>query len=298
MMLLFLLISKHMRRRTKKYGGNKKCLQNGAFFVFLIVLYFVQRYYKKEGIMSFSSKMRSLLSGRTLVCTGLLTGLFALYVCVVLINVNISSNIAFAGTLLPELSEWLYLAIELLAFFTAYALVLFAYFTDGGQGLLVTSGAYVITTLIRHSALLFLGMSEAWATAANLIPELIQFGVIVLVCYFSVVNFDKTYAIMQKGASKMGVDCPARLCLVFPNGKRPFFKDPFCRAAFESGMLVSIIRVIGRLIYDFMVGAPDGIVDALWMLLYYGVDILIGVGGGAWMLTVIRLLGKTEKSAG
>lgn len=219
-------------------------------------------------------------------------GLYAAYIAVIELNVMLSSDISYAGTLLPECSEWLYQGLELVAFFTSYAFILFARFVYGWLGEAAIMVIYFFAALARYVALWALGMIDGWAAVANLIPELIQLSVIAFICHLSVCSFEQIYDVMACGATQLGEACPSRLSLVYPAKRRK--KDALLRGAFWSAFLVSIIRVIGRIIYDVMWGWPTDIVDALWMMLYYGLDIIIGIGGYFLILWVIRVLAHHE----
>lgn len=231
---------------------------------------------------------RPILRALTLMC--LLFGLFGIYIGLILLNREFSSNIVFAQTMLAELTEWAYLGVELLAIFTAYAFLLLAVFANGRSGGVWIVLAYVAATSLRHAVLLWFDFGELWAEASNLALELVQFGLVFAICYVSVCAFDRTYAVMKRGATYLDRSCPDRFALVYPEVKQPIGTDPIKRGAFFSVILLVAFRVIGRLIYDFHYGAPTDLTDALWMALYYSADVLIGVGGYFMMLWTVRQL--------
>ena len=225
---------------------------------------------------------------RSLALAAILSGLFAIYIALILLNDEFSSNIAYAKTMLSELSEWAYLGVELLAMMTAYAFLLLALFSDGAHGGVGVLVAYTATTVLRHAVLLWLGLGELWAESVNLLPELFQLGAVYVACAWSVHAFDRKYAVMKQGSISLGRSCPERTELVYPNVKQPLKVDPIKRGAAASALILVALRVFGRLIYDFHYGLPTDLVDALWMVLYYGLDVLIGVGGYCLMLYIIR----------
>ncbi len=247
-------------------------------------------------MLVFEMNKRTSFSRCAMFYTLISLGLYAAYVAVIELNVMLSSDISYAGTLLPECSEWLYQGLELVAFFTSYAFILFARFVYGRRGGAAMTGIYVLVTLARYVALWALGMIDGWAAVANLIPELIQLSVISFICHCSVCSFEQMYDVMACGATQLGEACPSRLSLVYPAKRQPCErkKDALLRGAFWSAFLVSVIRVIGRIIYDVMWGWPTDIVDALWMMVYYGLDIIIGIGGYFLILWIIRVLAHRE----
>ena len=233
---------------------------------------------------------RSVVRALMLAC--ILVGLFAIYIGLILLNDEFYSNVVFEKTALEPLSRSAYLAVELLAFFTAYAFLLFALFTDGALGGLWALLACFGATTLRHAVLLWLSFGELWAELSNLTLELLQLGLVFLACYLSIRSFDRAYAVMQSGATYLERSCPDRSALVYPAARQSLKADPIKRGAFFSSAALVAFRVLGRLVYDFQYGAPTDAVDAMWMVLYYSADVLIGVGGYFLMLWIVRQLSK------
>lgn len=229
--------------------------------------------------------------GRAVGFAILLLLLFALYIGLIFICDIVSSDVLYAGTLLPELLEWGYQGVELVAFFVSYALVLRALFDDGLRGGAVYIGIAVAASVLRFTALMAMRFIGGWAVVINLIPELIQLALIVWVCYRSVAAFDRIFRVKSDGARTLERSI-CRDAEVYPQKKQPIQSDPLLRAARGSAICVSVIRVLGRLVFDVTVGPPADLVDALWMLCYYSADVLIGVGGYYLMKWGLHMLGK------
>lgn len=240
-------------------------------------------------------KTLSPLTRRMLTYTVSIAILFGIYVALILLSDQLSSNIIYAHTMLGELTEWGYLAAELLVLILTYACLLYTLFTHGHWGALRIVAVYVAVTLIRHVAMLWLGYSELWAETVNLLPELAQLGAVYVACASCVQAFDRQYAVMQQGALTLGRPCAEREALVYPCVKQPIKADPIKRAAAASATILIAVRVFSRLIFDFNYGAPADLIDGLWMLLYYSVDVLIGVGAYCLMLGIVRILAKQQR---
>ena len=221
----------------------------------------------------------------------LLVLLFALYIGLILISDTVSSDVLYEGTMLPELLEWGYQGVELVAFFVSYALILRALFDGGLRGGAVYIGITVGASVLRFAVLMAMMFIGGWAVVINLIPELIQLALIVWICYRSVAAFDRIFRVKSEGARALERSL-CRDAEVYPQKKQPIASDPLLRAARGSAVCVSVIRVLGRLVFDVTVGPPTDLVDALWMLCYYSVDVLIGVGGYYLMKWILHILGK------
>ena len=232
--------------------------------------------------------------GRAVCFATLLALLFAAYIGLIVISDAISTDIAYEGTMLPELIEWGYQGVELVAFFASYAFILHALFEGGLRRGAVLIGIYIAVAALRFIVLMLMMFIGGWAVVANLIPELLQLTVIVLISYHSVAAFDRVFHVMQGGARSLERPL-SRFALVYPQKKQPIREDALLRAARGSAICVSIVRVIGRLVFDLMVGPPADLTDALWMVCYYSVDVLIGVGGYYLMKWLISVLGSAAQ---
>jgi hypothetical protein len=54
-----------------------------------------------------------------------------------------------------------------------------------------------------------------------------------------------------------------------------YFKEPFNRAILSIGIVLSAIKIVTRLLYDISYGTPSSLVEILWMVFYYSLDMLI-----------------------
>lgn len=227
--------------------------------------------------------------GRAIGFAALLLLLAMMYIGLILGFDAVSTDIAFAGTMLPELLEWGYQGIELIAFFASYAFILYALFDQGLRDGALLVGIYVAVAILRFAVLLLMRFIDIWAAIINFLPEIVQLLLIVLICYASVAAFNRVWHVRSQGARTLDV-AVSRDSLVYPQKKQPIREDALLRAARGSAVCVSVIRVIGRLIYDITLGPPTDLIDALWMLCYYSVDVLIGVGGYYLIKWMLRML--------
>ena len=52
-------------------------------------------------------------------------------------------------------------------------------------------------------------------------------------------------------------------------------RNPLQRVALKTGIMLSVIKIITRIRYDIMYGAPSGISEILIMVVYYLSDVLV-----------------------
>ena len=62
----------------------------------------------------------------------------------------------------------------------------------------------------------------------------------------------------------------------FPFSSLLSLKNPLQKCAFWSGVWITAFKMASRLIYDFSYGLPTSLTDALWILIYYLLDLFTG----------------------
>lgn len=237
----------------------------------------------------------------TLICA------FLGYVLFICLNAVVGSNIVFAGTMLYEVTECIYLGAELAAFFVAYAFTIYVLFARGYRRAWTYAWVYASVTAGRHVLLylmnwLFFGLRvedmlfQAAMTLVTLLLELLQYAAVFGVAMLLTHRFDERFSVMQQGASRLTDVTVVREQLVYPWRKIPLLNDPLRGTSLLTALLIGAIRVGNRLIYDITYGAPTDSVDLAWMLAYYTLDILIAVACYFVLLAIIKRL-SAPKSA-
>lgn len=231
----------------------------------------------------------------------LLSGAMFLYILFVCLNEEFSSNIIYAGTMLSEITDWLYLGIEILAFYFAYGYAVYMLFAKGHRIALRYAGMYAIVTGVRYIVLFVLNwiafglkpedmLFQALTSFAGFALELAQYALVFVIAYLLIRRYDRIYDVMAEGAAKLNQTSASRNSLIFPYRKVALKNDPLRYSSFLTALALGGIRVISRILYDISYGAPDSIVDLLWMIAYYVMDIVIGAAAYFVMLYVIRRL--------
>jgi hypothetical protein len=245
----------------------------------------------------------------------LMFGIFSLYILFVSLNNILASNFIFSGMMLVEITEWLYQALELIAFFISYAVAIYTVFKGGWRGALPYAGIYSAGIGVRYVVLilldwLFFGLKSENIPIAllfmsiNILLELMQYALVFVIALLTVHVFDQKVDIMQKGAARLKDISVARDQLIFPYRKISIKNDPLRLSALLTAVFVGAKGVISRLISDISFssinpsigGAPKGLIDALWMIFYYSFDILIGVACYFVVLAIIKKLALPEKA--
>jgi len=231
----------------------------------------------------------------------LLSGAMLLYIVFVCLNEEFSSNIVYTGTMLLEITEWSYLGVEILAFFVAYAYVIYVLFAHGTKQALQYAKIYAIILAARSAVLYLLNwlvfglktedlLFQGLMTLLSLVLELCQYAVMFWIAHRLISRYNRLYEVMEAGANRLSQQPTPRSHLIFPYRKVALKNDPLRFSAFLIALILGAIRIISRIIYDFSYGAPGDIGDLLWMIAYYTTDVLIGVAGYFVMLYIVRRL--------
>ncbi len=232
---------------------------------------------------------------------------FSGYVLFICLNAIVGSNIVFAGTMLYEVTEWVYLGAELVAFFVAYAFTIYVLFAGGYRRAWTYAWGYAAVTTGRHVLLyllnwLFFGLRvedmlfQAAMTLVTLLLELLQYAAVFGLAMLLTHRFDERFHVMKQGASRLTDVTVVREQLVYPYRKIPLLNDPLRGTSALTAVLIGVIRVGNRLIYDITYGAPTDSADLAWMVAYYTLDILIAVACYFVLLAIIKRL-SAPKSA-
>lgn len=231
----------------------------------------------------------------------LLSGAMLLYILFVYLNEEFSSNIVYAGTMLAEITDWLYLGVEIVAFFIAYAYAIYTIFAFGSKVALRYAGIYAIIAGARYTVLYILNwllfglkpedrLFQTLISLEGFVLELAQYAAMFAVAYLLIRRYNRIWEVMAQGAARLNQVPADRSLMIFPYRKVALKNDPLRASAFLIALILGGIRVINRIIYDISFGAPNGTADLLWMIAYYTMDILIGVAAYFAMLYIVRRL--------
>ena len=224
-----------------------------------------------------------------------LFGLYAAYIGLISLNIYIGSDIRFRGMMLLEITEWMYsIVLEHAIFFWVYAFTLFSMFHDGFGRALAVCTSYVFLSALRYCVLMWLGHIRLWPSTANFVLEMVQYAATVLICFACTYQFNRVFRVLARGRAKLGMECPSRLSLVYPQRSSLIQNDPFRTSALIIGFGFGIIRVVGRIIQDVTIGAPSGFGEILNMVIWYTIDILIGFAAYYAVLLIVKRLSRHE----
>lgn len=179
----------------------------------------------------------------------------------------LSNNIVYAYTLLPDILIFFTDLLNLLALSGCFSIIIYSVLKLGmtsSASLIVT---YISAVFLKYTAdmtvsyLLFnsIDPSVIMSYAASFIVDFIIVLIIAFIAYSS----------HRKGTSPK-------------------------ITAVRSGIVISLSKVIARVIYDISYGPPEDLTDLLWMITYYLSDMLVGVIFVLLSLLIFKYLSKKE----
>ncbi len=221
--------------------------------------------------------------------TAFIFGAYAVYSYILLpLYVYLCSDIMYVDTVLPNIVEAVYTLIELSVFVLSFAFIIYHgikySLKDAKYFILAYSGAilfkylsnYLITSVMEGG----LSLVSFKNVGILILIEAFQVGVLVF-CVRTIRN--ECSAALDAGRS------------CFPLQKLFDLGNPMQRAAFIGALIICVLKIITRIIYDITYGMPDSLLEVLVMVGYYSLDIVVGVM--CYFAEIWILMGLNEKEA-
>ena len=188
----------------------------------------------------------------------------------------LNSDILISDTVFPLLWDTLMQILNYLFYWGAFAIVLYAIFRLGIKNCISFLGIYVGTVFFRYFSNLLAGFltngfplmdrflsDDLPYLILDIVLDLLLMGVFVWILI----------AVQRRNTTARNRKRGEFLLSNLPFVKLFDLKNPVQLAAFLGALIPSAVLLISRVIFDISYGAPTGIVDLLWMAVYYVSDI-------------------------
>lgn len=212
---------------------------------------------------------------------------FALSPAIVIVN----NDATIAVDYLPNILEVLRKVLDFSAFFICYGITVFGLYRFGLKGSLPIISVFTGMTVMKYALNIISSRfifdtaqpdiaGDISSSAVNVAAELIQYFIIVAAGQIIIGKYRKLAAISAKSAEKLESFNFDPRDKVFPFRKLLSRVNPIQRTNLIAAIAVSAILISERLIYDILLGGlPRDLLDAMWMVIGYGSDIIFGVLG-------------------
>lgn len=234
--------------------------------------------------------MKSISSRKLLKLLALFSfGLSVLFVILARVYTVSCSNIVLMYTAWPEVFEILVNLVECTLFGVAYAILIYTAYRFPECKQIPFVMVYFGSVLFKYIANYLVtwitdtGMSVDYLLQ-NLLYiliftaiELLQ-AVLVLLILRSTMKAYHAFVVRQQRVAANLPDTEITVrTYAFPFSALFSLQNPLQKCAFWSGAFITAFKMVSRLIYDFSYGLPNSVTDALWMVIYYLLDIFMGV---------------------
>lgn len=216
-------------------------------------------------------------------------GAYAVYSYILLpIYVYLCNDIIYLDTVLPNIVQVIYTLVELSVIVFSFAFIVYygikhslkgaKYFIFSYSGAILFKylSNYLITSVMEGS----ISFTSLGYVGVLILVEAFQLGILVF-CVRSIRN--ECSAALDAGRS------------CFPLKKLFDLGNPMQRSAFIGALIICVLKVITRIIYDITYGMPDSVLEVLVMVGYYSLDIAVGVM--CYFAEIWILMGLNEKEA-
>ena len=214
--------------------------------------------------------------------------LSALFVILARVYTVSCSNIVMMYTAWPEIFEILVNILECTIFGIAYAILIYVAYRFPNNRLSRFVAVYFGSVCFKYVANYLMtwitdtGMSFDYLLQ-NLLYillftalELLQATLVLLVVRYTMKAYHAFIDRQQRIAANLpGTEISIRT-YTFPFTTLISLKNPLQKCAFWSGVWIAVFKIASRLIYDISYGLPTSPTDALWIVIYYLLDIFTG----------------------
>ena len=208
------------------------------------------------------------------------------YILTVLLGIvyaTVSNNIVYMNSFLMYTIEIGLQLLDLAVYSVAFAFFLYATHRYQLRGAIPFFGIYIGLTALRRVAALLLeillsgsiGADDVWSTVIYFALDLLTCFIVIAIAALEFKKYRTHLKEWQKLQRNLGND--AQPPALYPFEKLFSRKNPLQVCAIKVAILLSVVKIFSRLIFDLYIGAPTGISDLLIMIIYYLSDILIGV---------------------
>lgn len=228
------------------------------------------------------------------------------------IYATLEADVAYSGSLLTIVIKYLQDFFDLLAFSSAYALIIFSALLLDGKRSRFIALFYAITYLlvIPVKMLMNVVIYGSLGSTSQIIIDVIYLGVyfvlylIQLLVVYIFAATDSSRYISSLEALRASKRDKARQRVENIGSVLPFSKfidwyNPLQRSAIKMSVLITAIKVGTRIINDVSVGAPESFGEVMIMVVYYLSDFIYGAVAYIVAIFVISLfLERLKKKDG
>lgn len=227
---------------------------------------------------------------------------FCLYAFTVLflapLYAQLSNNILYMDSWLMYLFEIVISLADILAFVVAFSFFIYTVYRYRMRGAAVffltyfgllalrRVGSLLMEILFSHSV----GADDIWSVSVYFVLDMLTAAIVIWIVAHTFKKYTR-YEAERKKLLRLKGDSQSDEVL-YPYTRVYDRKNPLQACALRVGILLSLSKIVSRLIFDVYLGLPTGVIQVLIMIIYYLSDILIGVVTYAAMLWTLGFLHK------
>ena len=234
-------------------------------------------------------------------------------ICIAPIYSILYSDIQFQSTPLPEIIRYIMDFLDILAFTSSYALIIFSFILLKKKSTVLISVFYISILLFKIPLKLLMeqllnhsitSTSQLWLNLNfsffYFFIEILQFLIVFIVA--STVSKHYLYSVDMLSSKKKRKTYKIEHILPFKKYIDRY--NPLLRCALYSGIIVTIFRIITQLISDIELGAPESFKVTMIIIILYITSIIYGVITYLLSILIFNLFykfvsskkGKTDKT--
>ena len=195
------------------------------------------------------------------------------------------ADILFAATAMPDIIKLLIDIIDVISYALCFSTIIYSIFKFSLVGSVRIIIIYCVAVFLKYAANLGITLIfDGKVSAETVVYVLAYFALdsiillaIALITASTFKKYNERRAITKKANNAIGKATLSVEDELFGGNRLFVLSNPLHRSALFTGIILSAIKIVSRILFDIAYGAPKTLSDALWMIAYYISDILIAI---------------------
>lgn len=195
-----------------------------------------------------------------------------------------ASDVLYSQTNIPEIFDLLIQICDIAVYSLCFSTIVYSIYKFKLAGSVNIIMTYCASSFIRYTINIVMTviMDGSISASEDVIVNMLYFILdslialtVALISNSIFSKFKKNISVIEKANTVLRVKNESIKNILFPFTKIYCASNPFQRSALIIGIILSLIKISTRFIYDLYIGIPTSIIDGVWMAVYYISDILI-----------------------
>ncbi len=216
-----------------------------------------------------------------------------------------ASNVLHRSTNIPEIFEILIQVCDIAVYSVCFSAIVYSIYRFKLANSFSLVMTYCAAIFLRYTAniVMTLVLDGTISVSEDVVVSVVYFlldaSLLFLISFITSSIFKKFYiwaTEKEKSNLILGIKNQSIRSYLFPFDKIYSRSNPLQRSALTIGIMLALVKIFSRILYDIYVGFPTTFTDGIWMVVYYVADVLICLVVYLISLLVFARLDKKENN--